>query len=414
MTDTLSANRVLMVLPSHRLVRKAAEAGCRVWSVWDPALRDRTYLDKVAQYSEQLLLADMDDETALRALIARTAREHQVTQVMHLGGVRAMGPVLAEAEALGLGANPAHAVRLLSDRGALRELLRTHPRLRVHARRAADAAGVREAMAHFAGAPFVVKSAVASGGCDAAFIRDTHELGRWERRAAALGSCGPFVIEEYLTGPQYAVETLSVDGMHQVVGITAARTTGPPRFVTTSHVHPAPLGVRDEAAIRSAVCALLDLVAFECGPAHTEVVQTPGGPRILASRAGLGGGHIPLLVELASGTDLEEETFRALTGRVPMLASARRTAMIGFFPFSEDRSAPLSDLGGLRALPYVRAVEFPTRPGGPVPRTTGHTSHRGFVVVIGAGPEEAAEHLAAACSLLRVESETEAESEPWP
>ncbi|WP_406398594.1 ATP-grasp domain-containing protein [Streptomyces sp. NBC_00879] len=401
MTDTASADRILMVLPSDRLVRKAAEAGCRVWSVWDPALRDRAYLDKVARHSERLLLADLGDETALRALIARTAREHRLTHVMHMGGAPAMGPVLAEAEALGLGANPPHAIRLLSDRVAMRELLRTHPRLRVHARRAAAAAGVREAMAHFAGAPVVVKAVAASAGFGAALVRDAHELGRWERGATARGVCGPFIVEEYLPGPQYAVETLSVDGMHQVVGITATRTTGPPHFMTTSHVHPAQLGVRDNAEIRSATCALLDLAGFECGPAHTEVVQAPGGPRILASRAGLGGDRIPLLVELATGIDLEEESFRALTGGVLSPATVRRTAMIGFFRLPDGRPPSRSRLGELRALPHVHAVDVPARPGGPA-----------HVVVVGAGPEEAAQQLAAARDLLGAETESCAELHP--
>jgi biotin carboxylase len=403
-----------MVLPSHRLVRKAAEAGCRVWSVWDPALRDSAYLDEVARYSEGLLLVDMEDETALRAVVARAAREHQVTHVMHLGDGRTVASVLAEAEELRIGVNPPHAIRLLGDRAAMRELLRTHPRLRVHARRAADADGVKEALEHFAGAPVVVKSAYAPVGRGAELIRDKQDLRRWEQRVDAWSACGPFIVEEYLPGPQYAVETLSVDGMHQVVGVTATRTTGAPHFVTTSHLHPAPLAVRDEAAIRSAVCALLDLAGFENGPAHTEVVQDPGGPpRILASRAGLGGDRIPLLVELATGIDLEEESFRALTGGVLARAPARRTAVVGFFRFPENRPASLTGLAELRALPYVRAVELPMRPDEPNFRAAGLSSHRGSVVVVGAGPEEAAEHLAAARERLRVDTGAETWTGPY-
>lgn len=387
--DTRSAERILMVLPSDRLVRTAAEAGCRVWSVWDPALRDRAYLDEVARHSERLLLADLDDETGLRALIARTAREHRVTHVMHLGGARAMVPVLAEAATLGLGANPAQAMRLLSDRAAMRELLRTHPRLRVRAERAADTAGVRAAVARFAGAPVVVKSAAVSGRCGATLVGDAYGIGDWERAVAAHDVPGPFLVEEYLPGPQYAVETLSVDGMHQVAGIIATRTTGPPHFETVSHVHPAPLGARAEAEIRSAVCALLDLAGFECGPAHTQVVRTPDGPRVLASRAGFGGDRIPLLVELACGVDLEAESFRALTGGLLPTPGPRRTAMTGFVRLPGGGGPDGSAIGALRAMPYVHAVDVRTRPG-----------RSAQVVVTGDGPEEAARHLAAARRLL--------------
>ncbi|WP_344326204.1 hypothetical protein [Streptomyces macrosporus] len=91
-------------------MRAAADAGWRVWSGWDPALRDRSYRGEVARHAERLPLTDPDDETGLRDLVARIAHEHRIAHVMHLGDARAMASVLAEAEALGLGANPGHAV----------------------------------------------------------------------------------------------------------------------------------------------------------------------------------------------------------------------------------------------------------------------------------------------------------------
>ncbi|GGU26791.1 ATP-grasp domain-containing protein [Streptomyces lavendofoliae] len=404
--DTRSAERVLMVLPSDRLVRTAAAAGCRVWSVWDPALRERAYLDEVARHSERLLLADLDDEAGLRALIARTAHEHRVTHVMHLGGARAAASVLAEAGALGLGSNPADAVRTLGDRGAMRELLRDYPRLRVRAERAADAAAVPRAVARFGGAPVVVKSARAAGPCGATLVRGPYGSADWEREAAARDTPGPFLVEEYLPGPQYAVETLSVDGMHQVVGVTATRTTGPPRFEAVSHVHPAPLGDRAEAEIRSAVCALLDLAGFENGPTHTTVVRTPHGTRVLAARAGLGGDGIPLLVELARGTDLETESFRALTGGLLTPPTLRRTAMAGFVGLPAGRPPGTPAAEALRALPYVRAVTVRTRPANS--RTPPGPCAR--VVVVGDGPQEAARHLATVRRLLGAPYETRPEA----
>ncbi|GAA2486121.1 ATP-grasp domain-containing protein [Streptomyces gobitricini] len=434
--DTRSAERVLMVLPSERLVRTAAAAGCRVWSVWDPALRERAYLDEVARHSERLLLADLDDEAGLRALIARTAREHRVTHVLHLGGARAVTPVLAEAEALGLGANPVDAVRTLGDRGAMRELLWSYPRLRVRAERAVDAAAVRRAVTRFAGFPVVVKSAEVSGSCGATLLRGPYGLADWERAVVARGTPGPFLVEEYLPGPQYAVETLSVDGMHQVAGITTTRTTGPPHFETVSHVHPAPLGDRAEAEIRSAVCALLDLAGFENGPTHTTVVRTPDGIRVLASRAGLGGDGIPLLVELARGTDLEAESFRALTGGLLTPPALGRTAMAGFVRLPGARPPGGPAIDALRALPYVRDVDVraddvradegraddaradegradDVRADEGRARAVDVRAPAGLrvrVVVVGDGPGDAARHLAAARRLLGAPHENRPEA----
>ncbi|MFF8832189.1 acetyl-CoA carboxylase biotin carboxylase subunit family protein [Streptomyces sp. NPDC015131] len=384
----LGAERVLMVLPSERLVRAAAAAGCRVWAVWDPALCPPAYPGALAPHCARLLPADLGDEAGLRALVARTVREHRITQVLHLGGASGVVPVLAEAQALGLGGNPAEALRLLGDRGAMRDLLRSHPRLRVRAERAAGTAAVRDAVARFAGAPVVIRSARVPGACRAALVRDVHGLDGWERAVAGRGTPGPFLVEEYLPGPQYAVDTLSVDGMHQVAGITATRTTGPPRFETVSHTHPAPLGDRAEAEIRSAVCALLDLAGFESGPAHTTVVRAPAGTRVLSARPGIGGDGIPRLVELAGGTDLEAEAFRALGGGLLRPTAARRTALAGFLP--EGAASGECAAAALRALPYVHDVEV--RSG----RAPVRSRRALRVVVTGDGPGEAARHLAAA------------------
>ena len=61
----------------------------------------------------------------------------------------------------------------------------------------------------------------------------------------------------------FIVKTMTTDGMHAMVGIGV------------------PLTEEDAAAVRSSVRTLLDLLGHKHGPAHTEVLLTPSGPRIL-------------------------------------------------------------------------------------------------------------------------------------
>ncbi|WP_053743336.1 hypothetical protein [Streptomyces sp. NRRL WC-3618] len=68
-------------------------------------------------------------------------------------------------------------------------------------------------------------------------------------------------------GPEFRVETMTSNGMHQVVGI--------------AHSCDAPPAEPEQATLRSAVMALLDLAGHESGPARTTVVLTARGPHIV-------------------------------------------------------------------------------------------------------------------------------------
>ncbi|MEU2829536.1 ATP-grasp domain-containing protein [Streptomyces lavendulae] len=400
MTHPRTAGRLLMVMPYEQLVRKAVEAGFRVWSVWDPKLRPAAYLDQVAAHSEELLLTDFEDEAALRALVARAAREHRVDHVLHLGSERSMAPVVAEAEALGLSPNTAASVRLLNDKHAMRGLLNAAGVSVVRVREAAGLAEVEPVLAEF-GLPAVVKPTNSAGSRGVALVRTAADLAEWAERVKAAGIEGPFIVEEFLRGPEFSVETLSVGGAHQVVGITAKQTSGPPGFVETGHVHPAPLDPADAQAIRSTVTALLDLSGFAFGPAHTEVILTPAGPRVVESQARLGGDRIPLLVEVATGFDLEAAIFRGLAGEDVRAPAAHRYASVGFFRLPAGRLESVEGVDALKALDHVHAVHFPYGPGDVLPLTTDSGTRHGYAVVDAPSPAEAADRIAAAHAALR-------------
>ncbi|OKK14270.1 phosphoribosylglycinamide synthetase [Streptomyces sp. CB00455] len=402
MTQPAASQRLLMVMPYSQFVRKAVEAGFAVWSIWDPALREQEYLDEVALYSRELLLTDFGDSQGLRELIVETARAHAVDHILHLGSEDTMDVAVAAAEELGLSPNGSDAVHLLNDKAAMRRLLNAAGLSVVRAERVATVEAVRAAVGEF-GLPAIVKPSDASGSRGVALIREAGDLDVWadQVRDTGLGG-GPFLVEEYLEGFEFSVETLTADGVHHVVGITAKQTSGPPGFVETGHIHPAPLSVSQESAVREVVTGLLDLAGHRFGPAHTEVILTACGPRIVESQARLGGDRIPLLVEVARGYDLEAAVFRALAGEPVAVPTVRRSAAIGFFRFPAGPLESVTGLEPVRALPYVHALHFPYRPGDLLPATTDSFTRHGYVVVDGASPQEVTERIDSVRERLRV------------
>ncbi|MGY4965189.1 ATP-grasp domain-containing protein [Streptomyces sp. PanSC9] len=402
MNRTAASRRLLMVMPYSQFVRKAAEAGFEVWAIWDPSLREQAYLDEVAAHAQELLLTDFGDEAALRTLIAETVRAHGIGTVLHLGAEESMPPALAEAEALGVSPNPAAAVGALNDKAAMRALLAAQGLSPVRSRTAGTA---EEAAAAVAGLPLpvVVKPARASGSRGIALIRDADDLGEWTARVTEAGLAGPYLVEEYLEGPEYSVETLSADGEHHVIGITAKQTTGAPFFVETAHIHPAPLGPDERAALHAVVIGLLDLAGYRFGPAHTEVVLTAHGPRIVESQTRLGGDRIPLLIETASDYDIEAAIFRTLAGAPVEPPAPRHTASVGFFLLPAGRLESVTGLDAIRALPFVHVLHFPFRPGDELPPTTSSATRHGYVVVDAESPAEARGRIARVRGLLRAD-----------
>jgi biotin carboxylase len=251
--------------------------------------------------------------------------------------------------------------------------------------------------------PVVVKPARASGSRGIALIRDADDLAQWTRRVERAGLAGPYLVEEYLQGPEFSVETLSADGVHHIIGITAKHTTGAPLFVETSHIHPAPLDRAEETMIRAVVTGLLDLAGYRFGPAHTEVVLTADGPRIVESQARLGGDRIPLLIETSSDYDIEAEIFRALAGAPVRPPRAKHTASVGFFLLPPGRLESVVGLDAIRALPYVHVLHFPFAAGDELPRTADSFTRHGYVVVDADSAAMAAARIARVRDLLRVE-----------
>ncbi|MGW3355776.1 hypothetical protein ACWDFL_10175 [Streptomyces bungoensis] len=152
--------------------------------------------------------------------------------------------------------------------------------------------------------------------------------------------------------PRLSVETLSVHGMHQAVGITARTPYG--------LLHPAPLTADTAAEVRAVVTALLDLTGYQYGPAHTSVALTARGPVITGCRAGLGDDPVPELVRAAGGFDLAAGAIAVLAGRLVELA--RPVRFVAAVVLEGPWKLGSAEVGGLPRVLHVVAPE-PSRPG---------------------------------------------------
>jgi biotin carboxylase len=396
----MEQNRLLMVMPYPHLVQKAVAEGFRVFGLWDPRLESDTYLQNVKRYCEVLEFVDFSDEAALRAAVREMAARHRVDYVLHLGREETMLTVYRVAAELGLATNPPEAVRQLNDKAAMRQLLAASGLSPVRCAEVASAAEVPQVLHRFA-PPVVVKPTSLAGSRGVALIRSVDDLNEWQRLLDRYGYTGPVLVEEFLDGPEYSVETITVAGRHHVIGVTAKQVKPPPGFVEIGHVHPAPLHADDCADITELVTALLDAAGYWFGPTHTEVILTRRGPRIVESQARLAGDRIPRLVELATGFDPDAAVFAALACAPLKPVERRAVAAISFFQLEPGRLVALSGLDEIAALPYVDQVVFHYGPGDDLPETIDGRTRHGYVIVTAQTHGELQPRIAAAHGLLR-------------
>jgi biotin carboxylase len=379
--------RLLMVMPYNQFVSKAQAQGFWVGAIWDSRLESAEYLDGVRELADVFVLADFRDQEQLRRTIRAVAQEHSASVIYHLGREETMVAAYEVAEDLHAELNPAAAIRFLTDKHAMRRLLAERGLSPVSFEAAETRAEVPAAVQRI-GYPAVVKPSALAGSRGVFLWQGPEDQVTWTALVGQYGYDGPFLVEEYLVGPEYSVETLSEDGRHQVVGITEKLLGPPPLFVEVGHVHPAPLP-RDRAqAVEDLTTDLLTACGYRFGPAHTEVIWTQRGPRIVESQARLGGDRIPRLVRLATGLDIEQAIFASLAGTPTSLSAPTASAMVRFFTFPPGRVDEIRGLEAVGRLGYVDELKVRLRPGDTASEVRDSSSRHGHVIVSGASPEE--------------------------
>jgi biotin carboxylase len=146
------------------------------------------------------------------------------------------------------------------------------------------------------------------------------------------------LLEQYLPGPEYSVDSVTVAGTTTTVVVAEKVVDLPPYFEEVGHYVPAEsTPALDEALkmVRAAHAATgLDRLVT-----HTEFRLTPDGPRIIEINVRLGGDLIPYLGYLALGIDLAGAAADLALGRQPLIAPVRHgaAAVRFFYPTADMR-----------------------------------------------------------------------------
>ncbi len=153
--------------------------------------------------------------------------------------------------------------------------------------------------------PLIVKPTDRSGSKGVEKVLDPVQLDAAIQRAQEVSFKKEAIIEEFVTGREISVESISFEGKHYILQMTDKVTTGAPYFVELEHHQPSSLPENIQKRVKEIVLHALDALHIRYGASHSELKITENGDiKVIEIGARMGGDFIGSnLVQLSTGYD---------------------------------------------------------------------------------------------------------------
>lgn len=167
--------------------------------------------------------------------------------------------------------------------------------------------------------PVIIKPLDRSGSRGITKLDNTEGLKQAIENAKREGFEKKALVEEYIMGEEYSVESISFEGKHELLQVTYKYTNGAPSFIETAHLEPAPISETLLVKIKQVVFHALDSLGIKYGASHSEVkIDVNGNIRIIEIGGRMGGDMIgSSLVKLSTGIDFVKEVINVSQGIKP-------------------------------------------------------------------------------------------------
>lgn len=374
---------------------------------------------------DSFVLVPLDDPVAAQGVILDHATRAPLDAIVAIDDQGVVAAARA-AEALGLRHNPPHAVAATRDKALMRSVLAAagvpQPRHLV----AGPAPGEVELAAHQLGMPVVLKPLALSGSRGVIRVDSFDEVEMTAERVLDI-AFGPgrrdegkrILVEEYLDGPEVAVEGLLMDGELHVLAIfdKPEPLTGPyfeeSIYVTPSVFEGTPVGIQLRAVTADAVRA----IGLAEGPIHAELRIVGGAAessraaeaaevRLIEVAARTIGGRCAKALDFASGRALEEIVLaRALGIELGAGALERSELSTGVMMIPIPATGVLKEVEGVDragAVVGVTGVEITATIGREIRALPEGDRYLGFIFAAGRTPDDVVESLSSAHRELRI------------
>ena len=163
--------------------------------------------------------------------------------------------------------------------------------------------------------PVIVKPRDNSGSRGVKLCRTKEELEQSMAEALEYSKLDSVLVEEFIEGPEYSIESLHHDGKSEVIQFTEKKTTEFPYNVELGHIQPANISDENKQKIREIVAKIGKALRFENCPSHTELKINERGIFVIETSPRLGGDYITsTLTPLSTGINMEDQLLHIALG----------------------------------------------------------------------------------------------------
>jgi biotin carboxylase len=198
------------------------------------------------------------------------------------------------------------------------------------------------------------------------------------------------LVQEYLVGDEYVVDTVSRDGIHHVTDIWRyeKHPTNGASFIYHA-VELLPSDGSPAAELMAYTCKALDALGIANGPAHSELILTRDGPALVEMGARIHGGNTALIcrtcvgygqIDLTADVYLEGSAFAAVKGS--LYPTHQHAKAVFFISQHEGVLVDAPRLAEIEALASCRGVAVKPQPGTRVQKTVDLFSSPGWATLI--------------------------------
>ena len=168
---------------------------------------------------------------------------------------------------------------------------------------------------------------------------DRAAIDKFIEESRSFSSSGDVIIEEFLRGEEYSVESLTYNGETTVVQFTEKYITPYPRTVELGHLQPAELDLATKMEVSAVVRKALSALGVMNSASHAEVMVTESGPAIIEVGARLGGDFIgSYLTRASTGLSMDRAATEIAMGVAPSRRpSFRAFSMIRYLELPEGK-----------------------------------------------------------------------------
>lgn len=216
---------------------------------------------------------------------------------------------------------------------------------------------------------------------------------------------GWILVEEYMEGPEVSVESITYNGVTEVIAITDKLTTGSPYFVEMGHSQYTKHSKKTQNEIKKITKMAIDAVGITNGPSHTEIKITKDGPKIVEIGARLGGDNINThLVPLSTGINIVRESLKIAMGEEPIIKfKYNKGSAIRYISGSKGIIKGISDIDNIKKEDGVEVIHIDKKIGEEVSNIRSSNDRIGYVIATATTPEEAIKKCENAIENIKIE-----------